>query len=101
MGKAEVVKIQAGGLELALRLTPEEREDALEAARLLDVKLKELAGMGVVETQRRALMAAFHFAFESVQASRHPMASPAARADLERRLGQMAQAIENALAQER
>ena len=63
----ETVAVQILGKEYKLSCPPDERDGLLQAARLLDTRMKEIKSGGVIGLERVAVMAALYLSYELLQ----------------------------------
>lgn len=63
----DTVTVQILGKEYKLSCPPDEREGLMQAARLLDERMKEIKNGGVIGLERVAVMAALYLGYELLQ----------------------------------
>lgn len=64
----DTVTVQILGKEYKLSCPPDERDGLLQAARMLDSRMREIKSGGVIGLERVAVMAALYLGYELLQA---------------------------------
>jgi cell division protein ZapA (FtsZ GTPase activity inhibitor) len=97
MADSEKITLTIGGQDFVLRVKPEERDDVMEAAKIVKEKMKENAERGAASVPKQAVMAAFDFAYDFIRVQRDPLVDKKMRADLERRVDSLIKSVDQAL----
>jgi cell division protein ZapA (FtsZ GTPase activity inhibitor) len=89
MPTPEQLKLTIGGQDVVMQVTPEEREDVLAAAKLVEQRMTEFSQRGALNAQKQAVLTAFGLAFDWLRVAKDPAQKPETRQDLERRIDTM------------
>jgi cell division protein ZapA (FtsZ GTPase activity inhibitor) len=97
MPDGDHLTITIGGQDLTLRVKADEREDVLEAAKMVKEQMKDLAEHGVVTVQQQAAMTAFYLAFDWVRLMHDPLFEKKVRTQLEHRIDALLEQVDQSL----
>ena len=66
MGKEQQISVGVYGHDFNIRVEPDKREILEQAARLVDERMREIAGSGIVSIHKVAMLAAIDIAFQAI-----------------------------------
>lgn len=87
------VTVHILGKDYKLSCPPDERDGLLQAARLVDERMKDIKGGGVIGLERVAVLAALKLGFELLQTREQSRQDSAASTRIDRLLGQLEEEI--------